>query len=137
MAPLTRLRFLCQKLLIERTKKEIVNSSISVLVVLTPFWGPADTSPNSSGSPSSLTLDYITIIDWAYIGNWPLIKKTQYNSNTIQDKFKFVQYNTIQFLDLPKFNNSIQYGPLCIVFNTIHLELVNPEFMAVRLRKQN
>jgi hypothetical protein len=63
-----------------------------------------------------LNFIFMFIIYWCYIGNWPLIKKTQYNFNTIQDEFKFLQYNTIQFLEKTNFNNSIQYEPLCIVF---------------------
>ena len=40
----------------------------------------------------------------------------------IQDTFKFVQYNKIQFLDLPTVKN-------CIVFQRIYLVLVNPSTM--------
>ena len=58
----------------------------------------------------------MTIFYLGYVRNWPSIKKTQYNFNTIQDEFKFLQYNTIQFLEKTNFNNSIQYEPLCIVF---------------------
>ena len=46
------------------------------------------------------------------IGNWSLIKiPIQF---WISSYLK--PYNTIQFSDLPKFNNSIQYRTLCIVF---------------------
>ena len=47
--PLAHLRYLWQKLLIERTKIVIVNSSISVAVVLIPFWGPSDIQLNLDG----------------------------------------------------------------------------------------
>ena len=47
--PLARLRYSWQKLLIERTPIVIVNSSISVAVILTPFWGPSDIRLNFGG----------------------------------------------------------------------------------------
>ena len=46
MSTLGRLRYLWHNLLIYRTQILIVNSSISVAVILTPFWGPSDVRLN-------------------------------------------------------------------------------------------
>ena len=55
MPPLARLRYSGQKLPIERTQIVIVNSPISVAVVLTPFLGQSDFQFNFRGPlPSNL-----------------------------------------------------------------------------------
>ena len=53
--PLARLRYSWQKLLLERTQIVIVNSSISIAVVLRPFWVSSNIRLNFGGLGSNRT----------------------------------------------------------------------------------